>query len=706
MKLSNLSLLITANLLAPITTYANDAQSENDLNSDQSNEIEHVIVTGKSIEEDVSLSLKTPELLINVPQSLTVISAEQIEDQGFRDIGDILRYTPGASIGQGEGQRDQLTIRGQNTQANFFLDGLRDDAEYFRPFYNLERVEVLRGANALIFGRGGGGGVINRVTKKPVHDEKFGGLSASVNSFGSNFVTIDSNYSTSENSGFRINGFYESLENHRDFFGGDRFAFNPTFSADINDDTSVLVSYEHVNDDRTVDRGVPALNGRPLAGFRDTFFGDPNLNLTTLGANIFKTRVDHDISSQWHVDATLLYADYNKIYQNLFPVGFDDVAGTVTLDGYRDRRDRENLITQVNVVGEFDTGSIAHTLLFGMEYGDQDTTNIRQDTLFALNGDDQITFAFSDPLVIPAVSFPVANRDRDTTVQFQSFFIQDQIDIGEHFKVIGGARYDRFDIDVINRDGVADGDDVLLLGRVDEEISPNIGVIYKPQENMSLYASYSQTFLPRSGDQFLTLTLDQQALAPEVFTNMEIGFKWDISNAFSLTTSIFELERDSGTTVDPDNVENTILISSETRGIEVQLIGDITEDWSINVGYSNLNAEEVGRVIGGQADNRTLSQVPENMFSLWSRYDLNQQLGFGAGLIYQSGQFASISNAVELPSFTRVDAALFYALDKNTDIQLNIENLFDREYFPAAHNDNNISTGAPINARLTVRRRF
>jgi len=195
-------------------------------------------------------------------------------------------------------------------------------------------------------------------------------------------------------------------------------------------------------------------------------------------------------------------------------------------------------------------------------------------------------------------------------------------------------------------------------------------------------------------------------LAPEVFINREVGFKWDINNALSLTAALFELERENLTTIDPLDAGNTLILAgSETSGIELQLNGDITENWSVNVGYSNIDSEEVGRD-PADGPNRTLAQTPEDQFSLWSRYDINQKFGFGAGLIYQSGQFATISNNVELPSFTRVDAAVFYALGKNTDIQLNIENLLDEEYFPAAHSDDNISTGQPINARITISKRF
>lgn len=678
-------------------------------NQEESGEVEHVIVTEQFTKEAEVKALKTPELLINVPQSLSVVTIEQIEDQSFLEIGDILRYTPGASIGQGEGHRDQITIRGQNTTADFFIDGIRDDVQYFRPLYNLERVEILRGANALTFGRGGGGGIINRVTKTPTYDDQFNDTTVSIDTFGASFATIDSNFTNGEGMGFRLNGFYESLNNHRDDFDGDRFALNPTFSTDLGENTSLLLSYEYVDDDRVVDRGVPALNGRPLSGFEDTFFADPDFNETTFKSNSLKARIDHAFSDQWTVDATIQYADFDKAYQNLFPVGFDDTANTVSLDGYIDTTDRRNFFVQANSIGEFMTGGIGHTLLLGVEYSKQDTGNTRRDSLFPDSADDQITFGFSDPLNIPPVGFDNLVRNRDSEVEVQSLYLQDQVDIGEHLILVGGLRYDRFDIEVTDfieiENGTADGNDG-SLDRVDEEVSPRIGAILKPRENISFYVSYSESFLPRSGDQFLSLSLDQESLSPEEFENKEIGFKWDINDVLSLTTSVFELERDSGTTVDPNDVGNTILISSETRGVELQLIGNITDKWSINAGYSYLDAKEDGRVVNGQSDNRNLSQVPENMFSLWNRYDVNDQLGFGAGVTYQDSQFASISNEVELPSFTRVDAAVFYALNNGMNIQLNVENLFDIEYFPSAHNDNNITTGEPINARLTLSRNF
>ncbi|GER05164.1 hypothetical protein JCM17846_28460 [Iodidimonas nitroreducens] len=261
-------------------------------------QIEEIVVSGKYLSLDKLDSVKTPTPILDIPQSLSIISSEQIEKQSFTNLGDVLRYTPGLSIGQGEGHRDAIIIRGVETTADFFIDGVRDDVQYFRPLYNLERVEILRGANALLFGRGGGGGVVNRVTKKPVFGEQFGGFSSSIDTFGSYNVSGDLNMAVHEDAAFRLNGFYEDLNNHRDFFGGERFAVNPTFAFKATPDTNVLLSYEYVDDERVVDRGVTSQiveNGPdvPLKGFDKTFFGSPDDNLTTLEAHIAKTRIDH-----------------------------------------------------------------------------------------------------------------------------------------------------------------------------------------------------------------------------------------------------------------------------------------------------------------------------------------------------------------------------------------------------------------------------
>ncbi|NDV90808.1 TonB-dependent siderophore receptor [Alteromonas sp. 345S023] len=671
--------------------------------------VERITVRGAFFGQQVATAVKTPTLLVNVPQSVSVVSAEQISEQALFSIADVMQYTPGVSIGLGEDHRDQITIRGQNTTADFFVDGLRDDVQYFRPLYNLERVEILRGANALLFGRGGGGGVVNRVTKVADLTNDFTRMGAGIDTFAATSVSVDTNRVIDGNNAFRFNGVFDTIDNHRDFKDGERYALNPTYTWAVNDDTTVMASYEYVNDDRVVDRGVPSLNGQPLQDAEDTYFGDPDFNNTTLEAHIARLRVDHSISQHWNLNGTVQFADYDKLYQNLYPVNFDDQAGTVTLDGYQDATARENALVQLNLIGQVTMGGVEHTLLTGIEYGNQDTTNARRDAFFADSQDDQVTFSFSDPLVIPSMTLTDAVRDRASDVSFTSVFFQDEIKLNEHWIVVAGARYDNFDIDVVDtievNNGADDGNNGLLASS-DAQVSPRAGLIYKPSESMSFYASYSQSFLPRSGDQFLTLSLSAQALDAEEFENKEVGVKWNLSDNLSFTAAAFEVERENGTAQDPNNPEASILTGTKTTGFELQLVGALSEKWRINAGYSNLDGEEMGRVVDGELANRDLAQLPEHMLTIWNQYQINDTWRVALGLVYQSQQYASLSNDVSLPNFTRIDTAVYYNYSENLKLQLNIENLFDEGYFPSAHNDNNIATGAPINARFSLQYQF
>ena len=677
---------------------------------------QEIIVTGEK-EGYVAISsagLKTDTPLLDTPQTVSVVTREQLDDQALQDIGDILRYTPGASIGQGEGNRDQITIRGQNTTADFFVDGIRDDVQYFRPLYNIERVEIHKGPNAMIFGRGGGGGIINRVTKSPIADSQFGETSASVDSFGAFYLSGDLNLPIGDTAAFRINGLYEEFDSHREFFDGRRFAVNPTLGAELDDNNRILLSYEYVDDNRAVDRGNPAelrAAGNacsftnpcgPLSGFRDTLFGQPGTNRTTLQAHIIKLRVEHDFSDELNFSSTTQYGDYDKLYRNVYPIDarsndvrLSPVANSVTLDGYVDTTDRENFITQGNLLWTGETGALGHSLLLGYEIGQQQSANARRDILFAASNDDQIVVPLTDPIAVPAFTFPAFSRSTMSDLKFLSLYVQDQISIGDHFEIIGGVRFDRFDLDV------NDIQNSRLLSRTDEKFSPRFGAIYKPQDNISIYASYAKSFLPRSGDQFLTLTPGNANLAPETFENYEIGAKWDLTPALSLTAALFRLDRDDQAIL-LDNQGNTTLSGSRTEGIEFQLVGKLTEAWQINAGYSYLDGQQRNAVTVAGRDLR-LFQVPEHMISLWTKYDFTEQFAGGIGVTHQSSQFATNDNTVRIPAFTRVDAALYYNVSEQVQVQLNVENLFDETYYPAVHNNDNISTGEPLNARLTVK---
>ncbi len=672
---------------------------------------DQITVTGRYLSLDQLDSVKTPTPALDVPQSFSIITIDQIEEQNFTSIGDVLRFTPGLAISQGEGHRDAIIIRGNQTTADFFLNGIRDDVQYYRPLYNLEQIEILRGSNALLFGRGGGGGIVNRVTKSPEIGESFTTLRAGVDTFGAYMLAADTNIEVSDNAAFRLNAYTEELANHRDVFEGTRYGINPTFTLDLSADTSAEFYYEYLNDDRGVDRGVPSVsvaNGPdvPLEGFRDTFFGSAYGNFTEFEAHILRTRLDHVFSDNLRGNLTVQYADYDKLYQNIYAAGFDAAATPqrLTLDGYRDATERENLIIQGNLVGEFQTGPFTHTVLFGVEYGDQSTVNGRLDNRFVTSNDDQDTVDFvNGQYSVPDFSFGPALTSRESDVAFTSIYVQDQVDIADNFKIIIGARFDRFDVEVLDLLAAQNPNDDGRRGRVDEEISPRLGAIWKPAENVSFYASYSETFLPSAGDQFLTLSTTTQEIAPQVFENREIGAKWDINSQLSLTASIFQNERGLFTTVNPNDVSQIITIAgSTTEGFEVQLVGDITDQWTINAGYSYLDST----VDGGSFEGNRTRQTPEHMFSFWNEYQASDRLSLALGMTYQDDYFVREDNAVLVPSYTRWDAAAYYDLGDQTLLQLNIENITDEDYFPDAHSNDNISTGEPLNARLTLRHRF
>ncbi len=662
-----------------------------------------IIVTGKAdgyLAGDLVTATKTDTPLLDVPQSVTVVTRERLDDQASRSIADVLRYVPGTTVGQGEGNRDQITLRGQNTTADFFLDGVRDDVQYFRSLYNIERVEVLKGPLALIFGRGGSGGIINRVQKTPSADALAFGGSTSVNTFGSWDVSADLNAPISPEAAIRINGTYEKLDNHRDFFGGERYAVNPYVAVDLGGGWKAGLSYEYVKDDRVTDRGIPSIAtapdqpNRPLGGNRDTFFGVPGVNRTGLEAHIVKARLDGQLAESLAWSTTLLYGDYDKYYANAFANGpATGQTGTVALSGYIDPTKRQNVIAQTNLVWGVDFGGVTNKILVGLEYCDQDSTNQRRNGILSNS-----TLNLAN-IVYPTVTFGALARDTVSDVTVFSAYAQDQMSLGEHLDLVVGLRYDRFAIRGTDRIGTP-----RVFARTDEKVSPRVGVIFKPQENISVYGSYSQSFLPRSGDQFLALSTTQQDLAPERFTNYEVGAKWDIRPDLNATLALFRLDRTNATTPDPGNVTTTINIgATRTQGVELALTGRIAPNWQMSGGYTYQDASLRGN------DAVRLAQVPRHQFAFWNRYDVTPEIGIGLGVVHQSSQFAAIrtlATTTRLPAFTRVDAALFFKATERLEFQVNLENLLDEGYFSDAHNNNNITPGAPINARLTARVTF
>ncbi len=318
-----------------------------------------IIVTGQRSEygaNSTRTATKTNTDIRNIPQALTVISEKQIEDQAIRSVAELLTFVPGATPGTGESNRDQFTLRGNNTTADFFVDGVRDDVQYFRDFYNVDRVEVLKGPNAMIFGRGGGGGVVNRVTKRAT----FGNYSealTSTDNYGGIRLTGDVDHSLSQSVAFRVNGLYENADSFRRHVDLKRYGINPTVAFQAGPNTRIDVSYENFHDRRTTDRGVPANGSRPLEGFDRTFFGDPDDSYAKARVNVGTLSVEHEFADGLTLRNRTLFGDYDKFYQNIYSSALNPTTGVVTLGAYNSRNDRRNLFSQTDLIWENNLGA-------------------------------------------------------------------------------------------------------------------------------------------------------------------------------------------------------------------------------------------------------------------------------------------------------------------------------------------------------------
>jgi catecholate siderophore receptor len=634
--------------------------------------------------------------LRNVPQSVTVIDRALIRDQGMQSMADVVRYIPGITMGQGEGNRDQPTIRGNGTTSGFFTDGMRDDAQYFRDLYSVERVEGLKGSNALIFGRGSGGGVLNRVTKEagwaPVRQ-----LTLQGGSHGNRRGSIDVGQGVSTRVAGRLNAMYENSDIFRRGVSIERYGVNPTATIRAGASVRVTAGYELFTDLRTADRGVPSFTGAPLQSDITTFFGDPGISHSDALVHSGVIGVDYEAGPGLTVRNRTRYSNYDKFYQNVFPGAVNPAGTEVSISAYNNRNDRTNLFNQTELVWRGETGPLRHTLLGGVELGRQVSDNFRN-TGFFNDATTSVTAPVSNPTISVPVTFRQSATDADNHVTngTASVYAQDQLELGARWQVVLGVRFEQFHTSYLNnRNGQA-------LARTDNMVSPRAGLIFKPEDAISVYGSYSTGFLPGSGDQFSSLTVTSAALEPEKFVNYEAGAKWDVHERLALTTAIFQLDRRN--TIAPDPTDPALVVqtgSQRTRGFELGVAGSIASWWQVTGGYTNQSAIITSPTTAAAAGQQ-VALVPRHTVSLWNRYDLSSQWGAALGLVYQDRMFAAIDNTVTLPDFTRVDAALFFALNRHLRAQLNVENVLDARYYGTAHSNNNISPGAPRAARLVV----
>jgi catecholate siderophore receptor len=650
---------------------------------------------------------KTDTPLKEVPASITVIPAQLMKDQAMRGLADVIRYVPGANVHQGEGNRDQFILRGVSTSADLYVDGVRDDAQVFRDLYNLERVEVLKGTAGMIFGRGGAGGVINRVTKAPV----FGAVreaSLRVGSWDARRGSVDVGDVAGSAAAWRLNAVAEKSGSFRDGVELERWAVNPTMTFLLGTRSTLTVGYEHLRDDRTADRGIPSRDGRPIDTDPRTFFGNAEQSHARSQVDGAYLVLDHDFSDGVRLRNTFRATHYDKFYQNVYPDNANassvDAAGNLRLAAYNNANRRTNVFNQSDLTFRLRSAGIEHSLLAGLELGRQDSDNKRNTGFFGpLPTDTLVTVPASSPFAT-AVRFQPSGSDADNRVRAEiaGIYVQDQVTFTPEWKLVAGLRYDRFRTRFDDRRTTVAATD---LTRTDNGLSPRLGILWSPSAETTFYASYSRSFLP-SGEQ-LGLAPNTADLAPEKATNYEIGARWDVLPRLALSAAIFRLDRDDVRSPDPLNPGFFVKTGQQrTEGVELGVQGEVTPRWLVCGGYSWLDGR-ITKTTSTAAAGATLQLVPEHQLSLWNRVAFGSRWGAGLGVVYQSSSFATLDNRVELPGFARVDAALYYTLaGGKTRLALNVENLLDRKYTPTADGNNNISPGAPRNVQVTVTSAF
>jgi catecholate siderophore receptor len=700
-----LGLAIPAAALADLGAEAGADASHRERRATELDKVEVVGSRDRYQEKTSRSATRTDTPLIDTPQSITVIPQAVIRDQAMQGVGDSLRYVPGVGLAQGEGNRDTPIFRGNSSTADMFVDGLRDDVQYFRDLYNIDRVEVLKGPNAMAFGRGGTGGLLNRVTKLADWQDHRD-VSLQVGSWSRYRATADLGGAINDNAAWRLNALAEESDSFRDGVEASRRGINPVFAFHLGDDTHLDLGVEHFEDERTADRGVSSFANRPLEVDPSTFFGDPDRSTSDATVDAFTAVLEHDFGDSLSLRNSTRVARYDKFYQNVFPGAVAGGGATVSIQAYNNTTGRDNAFNQTDLVWNATTGGISHTVLAGVEFGRQVTDNFRETGYFQDTTGCPVSALTSAvvPVANPRYTGPLCfaqsatDADNHSVARTAAVYLQDQIELSPHWQLVLGLRQDRFEVDYRNnRNGQE-------LESRDDLLSPRAGVVYKPRANVSLYANYSIAFLPRSGEQLASLSATTQSLEPERFRNVEVGFKWDIRPDLSFTAAAYRLSRSNVAVVDQANPTELVLLPGDSQrvdGIELGLSGHITEHWSVIGGAAWQDAQITQDIQTSSAssslipEGTLLPQVPRRSFSLWNRYDFNPRWGVGLGVVARDDVYASTSNTVRLPGYARVDAAVFWKPLDDLRVQLNVENLLDREYFPTAHSNTNISPGSP-----------
>ena len=650
---------------------------------------------------DSSSATKIDAPLRDIPQTVNVVPAQVMRDQHANSLQDALKNVPGVSFSSGDGQRDQVSIRGFTAIADQYVDGFRDDALYYRDLSNVERVDVIKGPAAVLYGRGSSGGLINRITKKPGEDITQLGLS--YGSWNDRRLELDLGRATESGSmAWRLTGAVEKGDSYRDKQFLDRKAIAPSAMLRLGEDTTFLIQTEFLEDRRVTDFGIPAYHGRPVDVDPSTYYGAENardVDYTQARVQSYAGTLNHRFNGTWSLRNATRYYHYTLDRNNTLPGVVNEAAQTVTLNRSNVRREEHGWTNQTELTQRAQWGSVSHEILYGVEVGQQNKD------LVNYSANNVATVDLFDP-VLPTLPMQVGGRpSADNLGRFNTLglYVQDMVSLGEHWKMLGGVRHDRFEQKTEDRRSGA------RLSRTDSNWSPRLGVVYQPDAKQSYYVSWSQSYQP-SGEAF-SLAASNADLAPEKTTNYEIGAKYDfLDGKLSTTVSIFRLERTDIKVNDPVTNSLVPVGTQRTDGAEWTLSGDLGDGWRAMMGYAYLDArvtESIAKDAGRNVEGKRATLTPRHAGNIWVTKDLGDGFGAGAGLNLVGARYANPSNTVRLPGYVTADVAAWWRKGPYA-VQLNVYNLFDAGYIVSAHgtSPNLNMPGAPRNAMLSLQYRM
>ncbi|CAD7489670.1 TonB-dependent receptor [Aeromonas dhakensis] len=656
-------------------------------------EDETMTVVGKrSQHEEVATATRTNTPAKLVPQAIDSVKASELTAFGQPTLSEALTGIPGVNA-SGDTRFDGVNIRGFSASNDFYLDGFRDDMQYTRDLGNTERVEVLKGPAAVLYGRGSTGGIVNRVSKKPQKGLE-SSVSAQVGSFDSRRLAADLNGEAGEQVQVRLNLAQEDKDSFRNGVTSKRTLLAPSVNWEINDKLNWLLQYERNEHDRTPDRGIPGVNGRPADVPKEYVYSDTRRDFIDDVAQSTRSRLSWDINDQWQLRQQLGYTSLDSQFDNTYVTSVK--GDKVTRARWQQDLKANSLISNTEVEGQLQTGPVEHRLLVGFEQNWQERTPKLYQNATAIPAGN-----LYDPGSLPTYDGAMKlSSDANHKVRGYGLYVQDQLSLGD-WHLLAGLRRD--DFTVTSRRNDLNKEETVSV----TSLSPRLGLVWNPIEEHAFYASYSKTFTPVGGELIgITPGDKNNNLDPQHTRLYEGGVKSDwLDGRLATTLSLYRLEMYNKRSKDPLDPTKVILTGLQrTEGIELSARAQLTDELYLRGGIAIQDAEQV------KADADLQGKRPMNVSrqngELFAGYQSGKQGWFGeTGVTAVGDRFADNANTTTLPGYARFDARAGYRWQQ-WEAQLSVENLTDHDYFVSATSASQIMPGTPRQLHLSAAYRF